>query len=398
MSPTSLNLSHNVTYADEVIYTEYERFLESQTLFLVNFYKQAGLPLLIMGIFGHLISLVTLFKSSEMQTPSFLYHKALTLAELTYCVNCVIQDLVNVVAKVKHTSDTYNTFFAALYSASFSRIVSSVTGYLILYMTLMIATDRLFAINFKVKYMSMNKRRFGFGAILITLLVSILLNSWASPIEYSYKLVGKSEANHSGPLYHQYALKVRNEPKLYVKLRKIKNIYNSVIRISYPIALVLITLAVVGGFLVQRRKRQRLLNNVNANNRVLRRNQNLFYLLILICLLAIIQVAPTETRRILELLYPMAECRKAMDDQVKMPLAERLKLMAIYMYGHVWTKILSNLCTFLSRSLSFYVYFCFNTSFRAAVLKLVLCRKFRRSSSGRCSTRSSIVLTTTQTH
>lgn len=358
------NSSLHNSSADQWMFQRYENMLHGKTATLINFYNHSGLPIVIFGTIGHLISLTALFTSTEMQTPSFLYHKSLTVAELSYCANCIVQAVINDYFKIGF--DRYNNYAATLYTTCISRIISSVTGYLVLYMTLLIALDRLFVINFKTKHLATNTRKFVLSAIFVTFVVSFFINSWSSAVEYVFVEISKAKNSTNGLSYHLFP---RNSPQVFVKWKRVKNIYNSVIRIAYPFALVLITSAVVWGFI-----RQRTRQRVPWKSRAFRRNNSLFSLLIVTCLLAFVQVIPTETRRILELLYPQADCNRSMGNP-RISLDEKMKLKAILIYGHLWTKVTANLCTFFSRSLSFYVYFCFNGLFRTAVIRIFRCQK-----------------------
>ena len=103
-----------------------------------------------------------------------------------------------------------------------------------------------------------------------------------------------------------------------------------------------------------------------------RKEKTLFYLLLFVTLLTFIQVIPREVRRILELLYPYANLREKIDNpESLLPLGERFRLLRILYYGHIWTKIWGNLCTFINRSCNFYLYFLFNSAFRKEVIHVV---------------------------
>lgn len=362
----------NFSDFNESIYLrEYERKLHQQSHTLYAIYSNAEIPILSIGVVGHLLNLVTLYRSRDMQTPSFLYHKTLALTELIYCVNCIAQIVVNLLCKV--ASETYSTAGATVYSSLISRMISSITGYQILYMTLCIASDRYFAINCHHIYRRWNNTKTALCVISMTLIISSAVHSWSSAIEFTFKSVHLSLENATTIAYR---MSPRSSPPLYMKLRNVKNVYNSVVRIAYPAVLLCLTLAVVRGFLSQRKKRRKM---SKVNRRARSRETNLFYLLILICVLAFIQVIPTEGRRILEFLHPFNEYKRAMMNET-LSLEQKIYVRNIFYYGHSWGKLLANMCTFINRSISFYLYFCFNNAFRDAVVKVLRRKSSRRGS------------------
>ena len=272
---------------DELQCIEYEKTLVERSSYLLNIYTYSETPILCLGVIGHSLSLLTLFKSPHMQTPSFLYHKLMTACELLYVLNCFVQTFLD--ARYGDTANVdqgYSDYTAAIYLAIVNRIVGSVTGYVILYMILLIAFDRLLALHFYAWYRdARNKRRFAIGSITIAIVLSCVLNSWASAFEnVVVEICGVADGDSSrtddegassldfvhcepNETYNVrlYKIDVRSSPKIYLRLRAVKDLYNSVIRIAYPIILTVVTIAVIHEFLVQRRRRRKLRHDIGED-------------------------------------------------------------------------------------------------------------------------------------
>lgn len=346
--------------------------LTNQTQLLFSFYRVSEVPILSIGTIGHLLSLMTMFSSRSMKTPSFLYHKALTFAELAYCVNALFQHLVDTLYKVENQVQTYDTYGAAVYSSAISRAVSSITGYIILYMTLLIANERFIAVILNTRYRQINTRKFALSGIAVSCVLATLLNSWSSPIENTIRTRGQT-INRSNEMVRvmNYRTVPRQTPELYLTLRDIKNVYNSVIRIGYPVLLALLTVAVIAGFSIQAKRRKAMTQN---QRKASKRETSLFSLLLLIVFLAFLQVIPTELKRIFDIVYPDPYLQNQIDSCL-VSLAYRLYCLSFSFYGMIWTRVLANMATFINRSFNFYLYIAFNGTFRNEFLKTLHLRR-----------------------
>lgn len=342
---------------------------------LYTAYRYSEVPLLVCGVFGHCLSLMTAVYSRNMRTPSFIYFKVLTVVELIYCLNALLQRIID-----NHLTKTFShapqrhfvSYFAAFYSAIFSRSISSVTGYVIQYLTLLTAVDRCLAVYLAVGFGRLNSKRTVWIFILAATVVSVVINSWSTWLDKI--VVGKFVQITNDTGARLYVIRSRTEPTLYLDMAKIKNTYNCVIRIGCSILLVIVTAIAIHGFVSYSKRRNQILKEEKWQ---VKRERNLFSMLIIIVVLAFIQVVPAETKRILDLNYPNNFVERSLDNP-KLSFSDRIFFLQLHFYGHICVQMIANWCTFLNRSLSFYVYFAFNNTFRKELAK-VLSQKFCRN-------------------
>lgn len=362
-----LNISN---FTDDVKLCLRNEELIVQTAILITWYKSTEVPLATIGILGHVLSICTLVFSPTMQTSSFLYHKILTLSEFSFCLNAVIQALVGRNFALDRNSLTYATYESAFYLACISRAISSVSGYTTLYMTLLIANDRLFAVVLSTQYYRIKTKKFAYCGITVAALLATFVHSWSSVIEYSVRSVAKSSKRNL--TYSGYQTVLRSTPQAYITLRDVKNVYNSIIRFSYPIVLATLTVAVILGFWHQHRLR----NSLQNRRKLSKRDLNLFSLLLSLVFLAFLQVIPSELKRIFDVFYHKSAINRTIEDS-SLSYETRLEALEFSFYGLVWTKVFANFATYINRSFNFYLYFCFNGAFRTEFLKIALCHKSR---------------------
>lgn len=351
---------------------QYELQLLSESEFLYDIYRYSEAPIWTIGLIGHSFSLLTLFSSSSMRTPSFLYHKVLTIVEFVYIVGCFVQKLIDLGYNVDthpETGQVYWGLFPALYTATIRTAISSVSGYLIWYTTLLIAFDRLCAINLPQCYHHINNKRFALLSVTISALLSVFLNSWTTVLEGVVEC--KSASPNGTQIWrkvmsftllstHICSIKERKD-HLYVRLAQIAKIYNGGIRVSYALILLVVTFLVIFSY---RRQQSRMRKLRRMPKRQRRKDNNLYCLLLSVVFLAFVQVIPREVSRILEFLYPKWETVDRIDCDPTLEAHRRLHLLQILYYGHVWMRQIANMATFVNRSLNFYLYILFNRTFR----------------------------------
>lgn len=360
-----------IFYLAEVKFFDHEAQLIIESKILLDVYQSVELPILSLGLLGNLISLTTLYRSNCMRTHSFFYHKVLTIFEILYGLNCVFQRLTNQLWEVSLAYQAYSNQQSALYSSSVSRYISTLSGYVILYMTLLIAMDRMLA--FKVSGgVRLQSKRSAALLIVISLTFAAVFNSWSTVVE---NVVHEIRMSGNGTEMLLYQIVSRSKPEWFLMLKRVKNVYNSAIRMIYPLMLAGISARVIWCFIEQERHIA-----VAASPSRLRHDRNLFLLLLLTVISSFIHVIPTETKRILEFLYPMASLQKDAANFNNI-LSERIRTLNILYYGHIWLKLIGNLCTFLNRSINFYLYFLFNSTFRREVIRVF--RHLIRGKSGR---------------
>lgn len=173
------------------------------------------------------------------------------------------------------------------------------------------------AVHFSSNYRHIFTRNIALTAILVSCFLSVFVNSWSTAIEKTTdELVVKLENAENVTYYRdvQRSWSDSNRSSNYIirTCLQVKNIYNMVIRIGYPIILAIMTISVIVGFVIQQRRRNRL---ARPCKRQMRREINLFQLLLLIVFLTFLQVVPAEARRILELLYPIPWLRTAIHNK-----------------------------------------------------------------------------------
>src|SRR5437016_2458572 len=61
---------------------------------LQNIFKPIELTIYIIGVTGNFLALLALLRSKKMRTPSFSYHRALISADFIYCVNFLINSMI----------------------------------------------------------------------------------------------------------------------------------------------------------------------------------------------------------------------------------------------------------------------------------------------------------------
>lgn len=325
--------------------------------------------LLALGLFGNALAFATLMKSRQMQTPSFVYHKALVLAYLIYCVNFLIVKCVNATLTIPRERQqlSYSNPIAAYYSVILNRVVSSVCGYVALYTSLGISLDRFLALAFLKHYAKFNRHVVAYVWVAVSLILSVCVHSWAPWLENDIETVHEildRNANRTIMAYRHKDSLSRGQLKPYLAA---KDWYNLTVRFGYAVLLIVLTSTVIYMFTKQRKKRRTL---CNVSKRQIRRERSLFYLMVAVVIMAYIQVIPRESKRILEIIYP-PEYVGANFANKRLPVETRLFYLLFGLYVFTFSLPVLNLCTIMERSLIFYFYFALNHSFRKETLILL---------------------------
>lgn len=321
----------------------------------------------IIGVVGHAANLLTMYTNKTMRTPSFIYLKALSISELVYNVNVLVTTIVlqtrapdSLMAKPRVL---FPSQIHAYYFYTVSRIVSSVTGYMILYMTLVITFERFVALQYAHHYRRINRRIFALRTTLICLFISDIINSWHSFFEH--RIIEQTlqiEVDNATMNETWYGGVERSSPRMFVIFTRIKDGYNVMIRVTYPILLIIFMVGATRGFC-------RFVNNssfLQRNNRKIRREYTLVYYMIAIVILAVIQVVPREIRRVMELAFPRLKHRMTTPEFQALPYHERAQLFRLYIIISGYIVSVGNISNAIGRSFTFYLNMLLNKTFRTA--------------------------------
>ncbi|KRZ13205.1 hypothetical protein T11_8260 [Trichinella zimbabwensis] len=360
---------------------EYEQFL---TMY-VQTYKSLYLVELILiafGLLGNLLALATLISSRKMQSPSFLYHKTLMVANLMFCLNyaCVQgidrdQGGFSGSPLSKEQQFVFESYTAAFYSGVLKSVIASVCGYLANYMCLLISLDRFSGMILYRCYTKFNSRRVALRLISFTALLSVAVHSWAAWIETS--VVDMRHEQNALHLHQNGNQTHSTNQCCYTWMRKLefseivtaliqaKNVINLVTRLVSAVLLTLFTGSTLYAY-IARSKRRKQFGSLSCRRHILAqrgRSRSLFILMTVVAVLSYIEDLPREAKRLLQLIYPMNYVLYRMSDP-HLPVDERLVdfrlLLYLYQYSQMWL----NLFTVMNSSLPFYCYLAFNPIFR----------------------------------
>lgn len=152
-----------------------------------------------------------------------------------------------------------------------------------------------------------------------------------------------------------------------------QNAVNLIVRIAYPVLLVIMTALNIVFYLKRRQSQKR---SVTVSARFKRQERSLFLLMIVVILLAIVQVVPRETKRIIDLLYPDQYVMSIMTNQ-SAPIDYRLAMADVHLYGGKFLSLINNICTAIDRSFIVFLYFLLNPMFRRATVQFLCCACLR---------------------
>lgn len=443
----------------EIFFREWMKFTRFWDRAL-QIYQPVETCVIALGLFGNVLALLTLLRSRRMSTPSFIYHRVLVGADLAFCITYFVHLLVKNAQSIPCNTTFYRSWFGAYFTGTVNPAVNHICGYVIMYMTLVIALDRFLALLLFERYRHWNTKKVACIVTLISLFLSVCVHCWAyftHGTVVAFRLSDKLDASTSiiskpcwtDPPVAYHWTKRENASLSFVKALKAKDYYNGAVRVGYPICLCTLTLGVLISFAKRQKKRRResslaepsstapvnenfsssapmlkrsmtsassssrkisamsirsdrsgsVLSSVfsfsfgfgtgnsmgmaQQHNRVvdrltspsLRHRQRceraLFYLMISVVLLAFIQVASSESRRILSLIFPPDEVLKRKVLPAGVPMEERLANFRFLLYGHQATRILANLCTAIDRSFICFLYIAMNNLFRRELLSML---------------------------
>lgn len=109
----------------------------------LNIYQPIEMAVIALGLFGNVLALLTLLRSRKMNSsPSFIYHRVLVAADLIFCVTYFVHLLVKNALSVPCHNTFYRYWFGAYFTGTLNPAINHICGYVIMYMTLVIALDR----------------------------------------------------------------------------------------------------------------------------------------------------------------------------------------------------------------------------------------------------------------
>lgn len=366
---------------DAAAANESQEFLGKQQDILQRFldiYQILSWILMGLGLVGHTLSFVTLKRAASMQTPHFVFYKFMTLAELFYCLNFFVSQLVESVFLVSERGKSYfRNPSSAYFFCAIARFVYSSTGYLVLYMAVIISIDRFAALwctKLYRRFPTRRKQKLAFYFCWTALFFSTVAHSWTGLFRDINTVPVQNET--------RYECVSRNEPEIYIQMKYINIFFNMAIRVSYPPILLILTAGVIWGFTRYQAHRASVTGQTYDLRRQheRRRERNLFYLMAVVVMLAFVQVVPTEAKRYLQWTYRETD----VDHCIlliarKRPIDRLTARQAVILWAlFVWLRIFANLATQMDRSLKFYLYVMFNNQFREEALRILCDGRFDR--------------------
>lgn len=385
------------TEADDEFVEELSRFNQFWES-LLNVLEPCEIALLAFGFVGNLLAFITLLRSKRMYTPSFLYHRALVGADLLFCTNFFINLAIDRLASVECKQHIFRYRLAAMYSATVNPLVNSFCSYALSYATIAVTLDRLIALSWFRSYQAWNRRHIAKMVITIAVFLSITVHSWTTFVQNTvieYRL--DKDANDTSLIWQPcwtdqvvyHWVKRDHLGEAFNTASNVKRIYNAVFRIAYPLILASLTLGVIWGLIRRGRRKRRLRRGSTlgaaelpsnatwarhispAARRRHRCEQALFLLTISVLILAFLQVASSEGRRILQFTFPAAEIIRTKVDNAKLPMDERLANFRWVLYAHQATRALANFFTVVERSAICFLYVATNKLFRGELILML---------------------------
>lgn len=384
-------------------------------------YKPVEQVIYTIGLAGNFLALITLWRSKKMRTPSFSYHRALVATDFLYCLNFFANLMATRFLNAPCRENVYRYWTGAFFTGTLNPALSSLCTYVLHYVTTMIALDRVLALSFPTGYYKWNRPLVARLVVFLAVIMSATVHSWSAfvvmeVIKYrrgEFKDGQRHQLLISNPCWNDsvvyYSLKKDNLTNTTLgEALKTKDIYNGAARMTYSIILTLLTLAVIGG-LIRRRKRREAgrstvsLASIASENSVYDRKRKgsdesctskygelikkrknrgcermLFVLMIAVLLLAFFQVAASETSRIFQFLYPpeIEGLLKLLSDNTT-SIKEKLSHVRIAMYGHFYSRIFANAFTAIERSFVCLLYMAMNALFRRELLAMLKMLCFR---------------------
>lgn len=376
----SANLSDN----DTELWEEFIRF-QIKWESLISIYSPLLIVLLGLGLIGNLLAFATLIRSQNLCTPTFLYHRVLVFAGLLFCMNYFVDLFIDNV--LTYSQFVFGNWFVAYYSGTVFHVVHTTCSYIIIHMTIVIAFERFIALLLFRQYDKFNKHWVARIVVAGCILMSAVVHSWAS--WFQHEIVEYPSQHNNNCMIYTWIKREEyfNSDFVWVK---VKNVYNIFLRIAYPIIISLLTAGVIYGFVKRQRhisERYRLSPSGTCQQRS-RYEKTLFFFMISVIILAMIQIGATECRRILQLLYPPGEISSKKIADTTLPISERLYYFRILLYGYQISRIVSNLCTVINHSFIGYLYVAMNNLFRRELWALLCCKPVTPSGLIRARTNS----------
>uniref|UniRef100_A0A5S6QY89 G_PROTEIN_RECEP_F1_2 domain-containing protein n=1 Tax=Trichuris muris TaxID=70415 RepID=A0A5S6QY89_TRIMR len=377
---------------EEMFEWEYDHFLQVYVPALRNLYH-LQLVLIAFGLLGNLLALLTLTCSKKMRSPSFLYHKALIVANLIFCVNYTCVQGVD--RRYGNDSDgasfgvneqfVFQTYIAAYYSGVLKSVIASACGYMANYMCLLISLDRFSGMILYRCYLRFNNRAVAWRLITLCTLLSVVVHSWAAWIETSVVeivLMTKTGALNasSGSLVpsespevccYTWVRNVDYSP-LVAGLIQTKDVLNLITRLICALLLTVFTVGTLYSYIARakRRKRFRLAVNGRKASTHRSRTKSLFILMTVAVVLFYTEDLPREAKRLLQLIYPLNRVVDRMSDRA-LSMDERLHSFRLMLYLHQYSQLWLNLFAVVNHSLHFYCNLALNNVFRKESWKTI---------------------------
>lgn len=101
-------------------------------------------PINVLGLIGNFLSLLVMSLHKQMRTPSYVYLRALSAADLIYCLNFLIEAIIN--NSLRFDGNKFNFRLPAYYVTFVSRFIFSTVSYMAQYMTLILGAERCIAL------------------------------------------------------------------------------------------------------------------------------------------------------------------------------------------------------------------------------------------------------------
>lgn len=362
--------SSNFTDNDTELWEEFIKFQNTWNS-LIIIYTPLETAVLSLGLIGNILAFATLIRSQNLCTPTFIYHRVLVFADLLFCINYFFNLFIDKIMTLDDYSQfVFGNWFAAYYSGVIYHAVHTTCTYVILYMTIAIAFERFMALLLFRQYGRFNEHWVARLVVTICTLMSALVHSWAPWFQHQV-VEYESGTNNNSKIYTWVKRQHINSDFIWAK-----DIYNVILRVAFPVIISFLTAGVIYGF-VRRQKHisERYSHSPTTTYQQRSRyEKTLFFFMIAVIILALIQVGAAESRRILQLIYPPGEISSKKISNLDLPISERLFYFRILLYGFQVSRIVSNLCTAVNHSFIGYLYVLMNNLFRRELLALLCCR------------------------
>lgn len=214
--------------------------------------------LLGLGVVGNALALIAFGLETSHH---FILFRAITGVELLFCLLNLGEYLLQ---RYYMIGIVYKSYEMGVLMTTVRQFINSSISYMVSYWTLMIAVDRCFAVFTPCQYhntLLARKRRIIFTCIIVVLILSTAVHSWASFARWIIVEIEVSDEfkfidDNVTTVY--YALAPRQLTHDVQRIYDLQTFYNGLFNVTYPILLVTLTILVIVGLIRTRSAHFRL--------------------------------------------------------------------------------------------------------------------------------------------